>query len=105
MEKTMLTGDFEITIEGEIDPGCALEFAPAAVTVAGGRTIVRAEAIDQAALHAIIRRVSGLGLTLLGVMTIAPSADRRRVPPHDPATDTTAPGENGQPPAHDRPAG
>lgn len=63
----MLTADYVIVIAGEIDPACAVEFAPADVRVGGGLTTVRATGIDQAALHGIIDRIASLGLTLLSV--------------------------------------
>jgi hypothetical protein len=65
----MVTSSYVIVIEGEVDPACAVVFAPADVTVGGGRTTVQTEAIDQPGLHGILDRVADLGLTLLSVTT------------------------------------
>jgi hypothetical protein len=67
----VLIATFEIVIDGEVDPDCANVFAPAVVAPADGRTTIRAEAIDQAALHGILHRLESLGLTLLSVAQVA----------------------------------
>jgi hypothetical protein len=71
----MVTSSYVIVIEGEVDPACAVEFAPAEVTVGEGRTTVHTEAIDQPGLHGILDRVADLGLTLLSVNTTGTAVD------------------------------
>jgi hypothetical protein len=66
-DRIVVTASFDITIDGEIHPDFVCEFAPATVTCAGGLTTLHAEAIDQAALHAILDRIARHGLTLLSL--------------------------------------
>ncbi len=57
-----------ITVEGRLDQRWSSWFDGAALDPGdGGTTVLRAEVADQAALHALIRKVADLGLTLLGL--------------------------------------
>jgi hypothetical protein len=71
----MVTASYVIVVDGEVDPACAIAFAPADVTVGDGRTTVHTEAIDQPGLHGILDRVANLGLTLLSVTTTETAVD------------------------------
>jgi hypothetical protein len=77
----MVTASYVIVIDGEVDPAWAVAFAPADVTIGDGRTMVQTAAIDQSALHGLLDRVAGFGLTLLSVTSsevgVDPSAARR----------------------------
>lgn len=66
----MVTSDYEIVIAGELPAHYAGQFAPADVAAGGGRTVLYARDIDQAALHGIIGRIAALGLTLVAVSAV-----------------------------------
>jgi hypothetical protein len=61
---------YEITFEGQAVPAVADAFEDFEVTVDKGSTTVRAEKIDQAALHGAIDRIRAFGLDLLEVKTV-----------------------------------
>jgi hypothetical protein len=79
----MVTGSYVIVLDGEIDPMCAVVFAPAEVRLQDGRTILSTAAIDQPALHGLLDRVAGLGLTLLSVTSADQPVDPHNVDPGD----------------------
>lgn len=62
----------EITFAGQAGTAPRAEFDDCAVTISPGTTTVRAELPDQAALHGLMQRISGLGLELLDVRVVAP---------------------------------
>ncbi len=66
----MVTADYDIVIDGELDESWAGAFAPARLTAGGGRTLLRVVAFDQAALHGLLGRIAEFGLTLLSVQAI-----------------------------------
>lgn len=66
----MVTSDYEIVIAGDLPTHYDGQFAPAEVAAGGGRTVLYARDIDQAALHGIIGRIAALGLTLLAVSAV-----------------------------------
>lgn len=74
----MVALDYEIVIAGELPADYAGQFAPIQVTVGDGRTVLRAEHIDQAALHGIIGRIAGLGMTLVAVSPVGPTDEFTR---------------------------
>lgn len=72
----MVTSDYVIVIDGELDHCDALELGPVTVTLVGGRSTLLAHSIDQAALHGILNRLGELGLTLLSVTASSMIANR-----------------------------
>lgn len=66
----MVTSDYDIVIDGELDESWAGAFAPARLTAGGGHTLLRVAAFDPAALHGLLGRIADLGLTLLSVQAI-----------------------------------
>ena len=62
----------EITFAGQAGTALRAEFDDCAVTTSPGITTVRAELPDQAALHGLTQRISGLGIELLDVRVVAP---------------------------------
>jgi hypothetical protein len=63
----MLASKYRVVVDGELESWCAAEFAPSDVDVGAGCTTITTDAIDQAALHAILERLAQLRLTLLHV--------------------------------------
>ncbi len=61
---------YEITFDGEAIPAIAAAFEEFDIIVEAGHTTLRAEQIDQAALHGAIDRLWALGLELLEVRTV-----------------------------------
>lgn len=59
---------YEVRIKGHLGPDWADWFEGAAVSsLADGDTLLVGPMVDQAALHAVLRRVRDLGLTLVSV--------------------------------------
>jgi hypothetical protein len=58
---------YEITFAGEAVPAVVDAFEDFQVTVGSGSTTLRAELVDQSALHGAIDRLQALGLVLLEV--------------------------------------
>jgi hypothetical protein len=58
---------YEITFRGEAVPAIHAAFQGLDISVGPGTTTLRAEMIDQAALHGVINRLQELGLELLTV--------------------------------------
>jgi hypothetical protein len=63
----MTSRNYEITFLGEAVPAIAGAFEDFDVIVGTGSTTLRAEHLDQAALHGAIDRLQNLGLELLEV--------------------------------------
>jgi hypothetical protein len=63
---------YEIVIAGEAVPAIVDAFDGYEVALGNGCTTVRAEQIDQAALHGAIARLQSLGLELLEVRPVDP---------------------------------
>ena len=63
---------YEITFAGEAVPAIVAAFEEFDVIVKAGRTTLRAEQIDQPALHGAINRLWDLGLELLEVRPVEP---------------------------------
>jgi hypothetical protein len=61
---------YEIVFAGEAVPAIVEAFAGYDSSIACGCTTMRAERIDQAALHAAIVRVRSLGLELLEIRAV-----------------------------------
>jgi len=64
---------YEIVFAGEAVPAVVEAFEGYDAAVGRGRTTIRAERIDQAALHGAIARVQSLGLELLEVRPLGTS--------------------------------
>jgi hypothetical protein len=63
---------YEITFDGEAVPAVVEAFEEFDVTVQPGRTVLRAELLDQAALRGALDRLMDLGLVLLQVTSVKP---------------------------------
>lgn len=66
----MHRASFDISVKGEIDAQYSGLFAPSAVVAEDGLTRIRAVDVDQAALHALLKRIADLGLALVEVVTV-----------------------------------
>ncbi len=64
---------YEIVFAGEAVPAIVEAFEGYDTAIGRGRTVIRAERIDQAALHGAIARLQSLGLELLEVRPVGPS--------------------------------
>jgi hypothetical protein len=62
---------YQIRVKGHLGPHWANPFAGLHITLEDdGATLLAGPVVDQAALHAILRQVRDLGLTLLAVNTV-----------------------------------
>ena len=66
---------YEITFAGQAGSTLRAEFDDCEVTVGPDTTTLRADLPDQAALTELVLRVTGLGLELLDMHFVAPTAD------------------------------
>jgi hypothetical protein len=66
----MTTRTYEITFAGEAVPAIIDAFEDFDVVVCSGRTTLRAQPFDQAALHGALDRLRALGLELLEVRVV-----------------------------------
>jgi hypothetical protein len=71
----MTSRDYEITFDGRAIPAIAAVFEDFEVTVGTGSTTLRAERMDQAALHGALDRLLALGLDLLEVRVLGDPAE------------------------------
>jgi len=70
------SGGYEIRLQGQLDAAWSNWFEGFTLTSEGdGTTTLTGSAIDQAALHGLLRRVGDLGVTLISVHRI--DSDRR----------------------------
>lgn len=68
-------GRYEIRIKGHLDTRWADQFEHMRFTYASdGTTILAGPVVDQAALHGLLRKVRDLGLPLVSVMQVDPTA-------------------------------
>jgi len=63
---------YEITFTGQAGATLRAEFDDCDVTVGGGRTTLRAELPDEAALAGLIQRITSLRLEVIDVHLVAP---------------------------------
>jgi hypothetical protein len=63
---------YQLTVEGELSPLAARAFEGMRVTPVAGNTVIAGPVRDQAELHAVLRRVADLGLTLVSAYTVQP---------------------------------
>jgi hypothetical protein len=74
------SGQYEIRLEGHLDPRWAAWFDGLTVTnAADGTTVLRGPVVDQSALHGLLQRVRDVGLPLVSVTQVGPG--RPAVPP------------------------
>jgi hypothetical protein len=66
----MPTRTYDITVAGEAVPAITAAFEEFDIIVHGGRTTLRSELPDQAALQGALERVMALGLVLLKVQIV-----------------------------------
>ena len=66
---------YEITFAGEAPPAVVWAFEDFDIVTGSGFTTLRAELLDQAALHGAIDRLADLGLALLEVRVVQPGGD------------------------------
>lgn len=69
-EPLMTPRTYEITFAGEAVPAVVEAFEDFDITVDAGSTTLRADRVDQAALHGAIDRLGALGLELLEVRAV-----------------------------------
>jgi hypothetical protein len=68
---------YEITFVGQADTVVRAEFDDCEISVGPDTTTLHRELPDQGALHGLIQRIASLGLELIDVTVVAPSADVR----------------------------
>lgn len=71
-DESGLTTRFEIRVRGELGTDWSDWFAGPVVTAPDGGETVMTGTLDQAALHAVLRRIRDLGLPLISVQRIEP---------------------------------
>jgi hypothetical protein len=62
---------YEITFAGQAGPAVRGQFDDCEVILGPDTTTLRAELVDQAALHGLMDRISSLGLELIDVSVVA----------------------------------
>ena len=62
---------YEITFAGQAGSTLRAEFEDCEVTVGSGRTTLRAELPDRAALSGLVLRITGLGLDVIDLHCVA----------------------------------
>ncbi len=65
---------YQIRVKGHLGPQWTVWFDGLAISLEGdGETLITGPVADQAALHALLRKVRDLGLPLLSVWCVGPS--------------------------------
>jgi hypothetical protein len=71
------SGLYEIRLKGHLDDRWAGRFGDVTITLEGdGNTLLTCPAIDQAALHGLLKKVRDLGMPLLSVNFVNPCQAR-----------------------------
>lgn len=65
---------YEITFLGQANPALCAEFDDCEVMVAHGTTTLRTQLPDRGALTGLMQRINGLGLDVIDVSLVAPTA-------------------------------
>ena len=73
--------DYHLVVEGELGPIAGRAFEGMRVTPAEGRTVIAGPVRDQAELHALLRRVADLGLTLVSAAAVSDDVGMRGAGP------------------------
>ncbi len=75
-------GRYEIRVRGHLDPRWAAWFDGTSLTPEGdGTTVVHCPAVDQAALHGVLRKLRDIGLPLVSVSQVEHvQPDQHRLP-------------------------
>lgn len=68
---------YEITIERELDPGWARSFEGLQLRDGAGETTLTGTLTDESALHGVLDKLHGLGLTILSVRRLPPENGAR----------------------------
>ncbi|MGF1470276.1 MAG: hypothetical protein ACFB50_00865 [Rubrobacteraceae bacterium] len=68
---------YEIVVRGELGERFAVAFEGMEMKTGAGQTVLRGKVADQARLHGILARISGLGLELVSVEKIPRDAGKR----------------------------
>jgi hypothetical protein len=63
---------YEISVQGVLDGRWAAWFEDLQVTDDGRQTVISGPVADQAALHGLLNKISGLGLVLISVRRLDP---------------------------------
>jgi hypothetical protein len=72
-ERASDSGRYEIRVQGLLHPRWSAWFDGVTVThESNGTTLIRGDAVDQAALHGLLRKLADLGLPLLAVTHLGP---------------------------------
>jgi hypothetical protein len=66
---------YEIRIRGRITKSFQAAFDDLTITMNPVETVIRGQAIDQAALYGILERIQALGLELVEIRRIPPAQD------------------------------
>lgn len=82
-QRTRKSKTYRIVVGTELSERFAPAFEGMKVRIAGGRTIIEGEVIDQSHLHGILDRTNALGLELVSVQRV-PEGNRRGQPGESP---------------------
>lgn len=82
---------YEIRLSGRLEPRWSAWFDGLSVTAGtDGTTTLRGPVVDQAALHGLLQRLRDLGLPLISVAPVKPTAQPDSDGPHADSTGTPA---------------
>ena len=70
----MRSRTYEITFFGQADRTLCAQFDDCKITTGPDTTTLRAELPDMAALSGLLQRIAGLGLEIIQVLLVTPSA-------------------------------